>query len=120
MRYITPFVLEDLKKKMVFIGGPRQVGKTMLAKDILSTIFPAGRYLNWDFDEDRQDILHKRWSADNTLLVFDELHKFPKWKRWIKGIYDVSLETHSFLVTGSPIHEVFAPGGVKASQSIFL
>jgi predicted AAA+ superfamily ATPase len=73
MRYITQFVLEDLKKKMVFIGGPRQVGKTTLAKAVLSVDFPAGRYLNWDFDEDRQDILRKRWSADNTLLVFDEM-----------------------------------------------
>ncbi|MDL1984291.1 MAG: ATP-binding protein [Deltaproteobacteria bacterium] len=111
MRYITPFVLEDLRKKMVFIGGPRQVGKTTLAKAVLSAAFPAGRYLNWDFDEDRQDILQKRWSADNTLLVFDELHKFPRWKRWIKGIYDVSHETHSFLVTGSARLDVYRRGG---------
>lgn len=111
MRYITPFVLEDLKKKMVFVGGPRQVGKTTLAKAVLSAAFPAGRYLNWDFDEDRQDILQKRWSADNRLLVFDELHKFPRWKRWIKGIYDVSHETHSFLVTGSARLDVYRRGG---------
>ena len=111
MRYITPFVLEDLRKKMVFIGGPRQVGKTTLAKAVLSSNFPAGRYLNWDFDDDRQDILQKRWSADNTLLVFDELHKFPKWKRWIKGIYDVSHEAHSFLVTGSARLDVYRRGG---------
>jgi predicted AAA+ superfamily ATPase len=111
MRYITPFVLEDLKKKMVFVGGPRQVGKTTLAKAVLSAAFPAGRYLNWDFDEDRQDILQKKWSADNTLLVFDELHKFPRWKRWIKGIYDVSHETHSFLVTGSARLDVYRRGG---------
>ena len=111
MRYITPFVLEDLKKKMVFVGGPRQVGKTTLAKAVLSAAFPAGRYLNWDFDEDRQDILRKRWSADNTLLVFDELHKFPKWKRWIKGIYDVSHEAHSLLVTGSARLDVYRRGG---------
>jgi predicted AAA+ superfamily ATPase len=111
MRYITPFVLEDLKKKMVFVGGPRQVGKTTLAKAVLSAAFPAGRYLNWDFDEDRQDILQKRWSADNTLLVFDELHKFPRWKRWIKGIYDVLHETHAFLVTGSARLDVYRRGG---------
>ena len=111
MRYITPFVLEDLRKKMVFIGGPRQVGKTTLAKAVLSSDFPAGRYLNWDFDEDRQDILRKRWSADNTLLVFDELHKFPKWKRWIKGIYDVSHEAHSLLVTGSARLDAYRRGG---------
>ncbi|MBW2602264.1 MAG: AAA family ATPase, partial [Deltaproteobacteria bacterium] len=111
MRYITPFVLEDLKKKMAFIGGPRQVGKTTLAKAILSKSFPAGRYLNWDFDEDRQDILQKKWASDDTLLVFDELHKFPRWKTWIKGIYDVQHEEHSFLITGSARLDVYRRGG---------
>ena len=72
MRYITPHVLEDLKKKMVFVGGPRQVGKTTLAKAVISDNYPDGRYFNWDYDEDRQDILQKKWSLDNNLLVFDE------------------------------------------------
>ncbi|MBW1892632.1 MAG: ATP-binding protein [Deltaproteobacteria bacterium] len=111
MRYITQYILEDLRKKMVFIGGPRQVGKTTLAEAILSDSFPAGRYLNWDFDEDRQDILKKKWSEDNSLLVFDELHKFPRWKTWIKGIYDVTHTKHSFLITGSARLDVYRRGG---------
>lgn len=111
MRYITPYILEDLKKKMVFVGGPRQVGKTTLARAVLSENYPKGRYLNWDYDEDRQDILQKRWSAANNLLVFDELHKFPRWKTWIKGIYDVSNNDHSFLVTGSARLDVYRQGG---------
>ncbi|MEW6663796.1 MAG: ATP-binding protein [Thermodesulfobacteriota bacterium] len=111
MRYIAPNVLKDLEKKMVFIGGPRQVGKTTLAKAILSERFPKGLHFNWDFDEDRQDILKKRWASDNTLLVFDELHKFPRWKSWIKGLYDVAHETHSFLVTGSARLDLYRRGG---------
>ncbi|MDP2643854.1 MAG: ATP-binding protein [Desulfobacterales bacterium] len=111
MRYITPYVLADLKQKMVFVGGPRQVGKTTLAKAVLSENFPAGRYLNWDYDEDRQDILRKRWSTENNLLVFDELHKFPRWKGWIKGIYDVSHEKHTFLITGSARLDIYRRGG---------
>ena len=111
MRYIAPHILQDLTKKMVFVGGPRQVGKTTLAQAILSSNYPSGRYLNWDYDEDRQDILQKQWSADQKLLVFDELHKFPRWKNWIKGIYDVSHESHSFLITGSARLDVYRRGG---------
>lgn len=111
MRYITPYILDDLRSKMVFISGPRQVGKTTLAKGILSSDFPSGRYLDWDLDEDRQDILKKRWDRDDRLLVFDELHKFPKWKTWIKGVYDVSHLSHAFLVTGSARLDIYRRGG---------
>ena len=111
MRYISPYILDDLKKKMVFIGGPRQVGKTTLAQWVLEKHFPAGRYFNWDYDEDRSDILKKRWSTENDLLVFDELHKHPRWKTWIKGIYDVSHDRHSFLITGSARLDVYKKGG---------
>jgi len=111
MRYLASPIMQDLKSKMVFVGGPRQVGKTTLAKAILSKHFPSGRYLNWDFDEDRQDILKKRWTNENKLLVLDELHKFPRWKNWIKGLYDVTHETHAFLVTGSARLDLYRRGG---------
>ncbi len=110
MRYLSPCLLQDLGSKMVFVGGPRQVGKTTMAMEILKR-FPTGRYFNWDFDEDRQDILKKRWTAENALLVFDELHKFPRWKTWIKGLYDVSRSRHSFLVTGSARLDIYRRGG---------
>ncbi len=106
-----PHIIGDLAKKMVFVGRPRQVGKTTLAKAILVDHFPDGLYLNWDLDEDRQDILRKRWSKKDTLLVFDELHKYPRWKRWIKGVYDTSREAHSFLVTGSARLDVYRRDG---------
>jgi len=65
--------------------GPRQVGTTTLAKEILASESPGGRYFDWDCDEGRQDILTKRWSSDNRLLVFDELHKCSRWEGWIIG-----------------------------------
>ncbi len=111
MRYITPYILDDLHSKMVFISGPRQVGKTTLAKGILSDHFPSGRYLDWDLDEDRQDILKKRWHIEDKLLIFDELHKLPRWKTWIKGIYDESHKSHAFLVTGSARLDIYRRGG---------
>ncbi len=111
MRYITPYIHEDLKQKMVFVGGPRQVGKTTLAKSLLETYYPEGRYFNWDYDEDRRDILKKRWREDTPLLIFDEFHKYPHWKQWIKGVYDVLGAKHRILVTGSARLDVYKKGG---------
>ncbi len=111
MRYITSNIIKDLKKKMVFVGGPRQVGKTTLAQHILSKKFKKGAYFNWDLDEDRHDLLAKKWHSDQKLIVFDELHKYPRWKTWIKGLYDVSHTRHQFLVTGSARLDVFRRGG---------
>jgi len=111
MRAIAPHILADLKKKMVFIGGPRQVGKTYLAQAILTGHYPEGRYFNWDFDEDRHDILAKKWRNDQPLLIFDELHKFPRWKNWLKGIYDVAVGRHAIMVTGSARLDLYRRGG---------
>ncbi len=111
MRYLEPYIVDDLKQKMVFIGGPRQVGKTTLAQTIMKKHFENGRYLNWDYDEHRRDIMEKKWSSSNDLLIFDELHKFPRWKQWIKGVYDVHQDKHPFLITGSARLDVYRQGG---------
>ncbi|MBI2340149.1 MAG: ATP-binding protein [Deltaproteobacteria bacterium] len=114
MRYLEPLILKDLQKKMVFIGGPRQVGKTTLAEAILQKYLSkntGGVYFNWDDDEHRRDLLKKKWSDRDTLLVFDELHKYPRWKNWIKGLYDTQKKNHRFLVTGSARLDVYRRGG---------
>ncbi len=110
MRALEPLILADLQKKMVLLGGPRQVGKTTLAKHLLASAGP-GCYFNWDYDDDRQAILQKKWAQADTLLVFDELHKFPRWKSWLKGLYDVEGERHRILVTGSARLDVYRQGG---------
>lgn len=110
-RYIIPFIKRDLQKKMVFIGGPRQVGKTTLAKDILTKLDDQGIYLNWDNDEDRRDTLEKHWSENNGTLVFDEIHKFPRWKNWVKGVYDTEGDRHRIIVTGSTRLDLYRQGG---------
>jgi len=109
-RYIEPFVLKDLEKKMVFIGGPRQVGKTRLSKSICHH-YEKSQYLNLDLDADRKIILKHQWSQDEQLVVFDELHKYPRWKRWIKGVYDTKPEHQEYLVTGSARLDVYRRGG---------
>lgn len=110
MRYLRPYIIKDLKKKMVFIGGPRQCGKTTLAKDILKE-YQDGLYLNWDRLADQKKILSENWSKEEKLLVFDEIHKYPKWKNLIKGYYDSFKDDHHFLVTGSARLDLYKRGG---------
>lgn len=114
MRYLDDFISRDLAKKMVFVGGPRQVGKTTLSKNQLARVQARGQkglYFNWDFDEDRQALLAKKWAKDDALLIFDELHKYPAWKGWVKGLYDVQGQEHQILVTGSARLDVYREGG---------
>jgi len=100
----------DLSTKMVFVGGPRQVGKTTLSK-MLGATFSAPEYFNWDNRAHRLALLKSRWSPEADLLVFDELHKYNRWKGWIKGIWDTRQNDESILVTGSSRLDVFRRGG---------
>ncbi len=103
-------ICADLPLKMVFVGGPRQVGKTTLSK-MLGSTFSAPAYFNWDNRAHRQALLKNRWSPETDLLVFDELHKYNRWKGWIKGIWDTRQTGESILVTGSSRLDVFRRGG---------
>jgi len=103
-------IRKDLEKKMVFVGGPRQVGKTTLATMIGET-FGQSAMFNWDNRDHRKAILNAQWSPDNHLLVFDELHKYPKWKGWVKGVWDTRQHGERILVTGSSRLDVFRRGG---------
>ena len=96
---------------MVFIGGPRQVGKTTLSKNLCREQFSDSQYFNWDIDEDKQAILKKQWLNDAALIIFDELHKLPRWKQWIKGVCDTQLPNQQYLVTGSARLNVYKQGG---------
>ncbi len=69
MRYLTPYIKKDLKKKMVFVGGPRQCGKTTLAKDLLEENEKKSNYFNWDADEDRSAILEQKWHGSGNLII---------------------------------------------------
>lgn len=96
-RYLTPQIKQDLTRKMVFVGGPRQVGKTTLSKQFLTD--PEG-YLNWDVPEHRERILKKELPT-TPLLIFDEIHKYRSWRNYLKGIYDVKPANQQIMVTGS-------------------
>lgn len=96
-RYLHKQIVKDLKTKMVFISGPRQVGKTTLAKSILKT---EESYLNWDIPTHRQAILQRQLPLAR-LWCFDEIHKYKAWRDYLKGVYDEFHHEHEILVTGS-------------------
>jgi hypothetical protein len=111
LRYLQKYILQDLTNKMVFVGGPRQVGKTTLSRALLSHYEIPGQYFNWDNDEERKAILQKHWRQDSPLIIFDELHKYSRWKQWIKGVYDVKPAGQQYLVTGSARLDTYKKGG---------
>lgn len=103
-------VRKDLARKMVFVGGARQVGKTTLALQLLD-----GRpgYLNWDVPEDRERILTGELPR-SSLLVFDEIHKYRPWRNYLKGLYDGQVgrkRRRRILVTGSARLDYYRFGG---------
>ena len=110
-RYLTKYVLEDLKEKMVFVGGPRQVGKTTLARELVSDHFQHPGYYNWDNRQDRRSIMQSNWPGDAELIILDEIHKYKKWKSLVKGEYDKLKDKYSFLITGSARLDLYRKSG---------
>ena len=105
-RFLKKQIKDDLKEKMVFLAGPRQVGKTTLSK----TLYKSFQYLNWDNDSDRSQILSKEFSQ-SELIIFDEIHKYKTWRNYLKGIYDKNINKQKILVTGSAQLDILRKGG---------
>lgn len=111
-RIYLAFIKKDLQKKMVFVGGPRQVGKTTLATSLINHYHdghPA--YLNWDNVQARKTILKSTWPKNEPLIVLDEIHKRKGWQGLVKGIWDSWKNTQKFLITGSARLDIFRKGG---------
>ena len=125
MRYLTAELLRFLseERKMAFIAGPRQVGKTTLARHILSPDGAGGGYFNWDVESHRKAILKapENFWAGASRIVLDEIHKYPRWKRFLKGLYDSTAPAGlgrggagrrvEIIVTGSGRLDVYQRGG---------
>lgn len=111
-RYLFDFISQDLKEKIVFLGGPRQVGKTTLAFDLLSVSDPDHpAYLNWDNIQSRAKIIKGEIPSEEPFLIFDEIHKYLKWRNLIKGLWDQHKAKKQFLVTGSARLDFYRKGG---------
>lgn len=103
-------------RQIIMVSGPRQVGKTTTCRNHVDA------YLNWDDADDRRQILAgstglaeqlrlNRLSKDMTKVLFDELHKYPRWKQFLKGFFDTYSDRIRILVTGSSRMDVYRRGG---------
>ncbi len=103
--------------QMAFLSGPRQVGKTTTTMTL-----PQARYMNWDRNSDRlliskgPDAVAEHHALSTLtpsppVLIFDELHKFRKWKTFLKGFYDAHGARCRIAVTGSARLDIFRRGG---------
>lgn len=110
------------KHKIAMVSGPRQCGKTTLAKMLLRSR-DNGRYFNWD-----EATFRRAWAKNPSsiippistnreapLVVLDEIHKDRFWKRNLKGLYDTLKSPCDFLVTGSARLNVYRRGSDSLS-----
>lgn len=107
-RYLQKPIGIDLKSKMVFVGGPRQVGKTTLAKTFVTS---PKQYLTWDDLEDRSILKKHQIDTDLKFVVLDEIHKYGRWRTLVKGLFDKYHDKLAIMVTGSARLDHFRKGG---------
>jgi uncharacterized protein len=117
-RYLQRSIAQDLAKKMVFVTGPRQVGKTTLAQELGKT-YRQPLYLNYDFAPDRARMLAADWHPKQDYIVFDEIHSMPTWKMYLKGVFDTKPKTQALIVTGSARLDTFRQTGESLAGRYF-
>ena len=112
-RYLDVVIPDDAlaRRKMAFISGPRQVGKTTLAKRLLAD---EKNYFTWDESTFRRAWARSPADAVATRgtgpIVLDEIQKDRRWKQRLKGLYDVEGERLPILVTGSARLDTYRRG----------
>ena len=122
-RIYTSVIKEHFKnhQQMIFLSGPRQAGKTtvsLMAKEFTSQF----SYLNWDNLDHRKIVLEgvesvasfaglDRLTLEEPIIVFDEIHKYSKWKTFLKGFFDTYKEKVKIIVTGSSRLDIYKKGG---------
>ncbi len=113
------------QRQMAFITGPRQVGKTTTCRA------HADAYINWDNIDDRETVLagparlSERLGLDHLsetipVVLFDEVHKYPRWKQFLKGFFDSYAERVRVVATGSSRMDVYRRGGDSLMGRYFL
>lgn len=116
-----------MDKSMVFVAGPRQAGKTTLAK-LIARSFTNNLYFNWDIADHKTLFYQKRSffeeierrDSSKPLIIFDEIHKYKDWKNYLKGVYDQFHEDFKFLVSGSGRLDMYQKGGDSLAGRYYL
>lgn len=114
------------EKSMVFLVGPRQVGKTTLSQ-IISNSYTNTLYFNWDVPPHRARLIENpsffeeltRKDPSRPLIIFDEIHKYRGWKNYLKGIYDGFHLQYQFLVSGGGRLDIYQKGGDSLAGRYF-
>ncbi len=114
-------------RQMAFVSGPRQVGKTTTSQ----AGDEACLYANWDNQADRlaitkgPDNIIRHFGLDKlknvrAKVVFDEIHKYSKWKTFLKGYFDGYGENLKTIVTGSARLNIYKRGSDSLMGRYFL
>ncbi|MCX5859089.1 MAG: ATP-binding protein [Proteobacteria bacterium] len=109
------------QRRIAFIVGPRQVGKTTLAQSLLEKRDSNDLYRSWDNLQWRKEFIRAPYAfldkyrpkktGEKPLVILDEIHKYPRWKSYIKGLWDTRKNRIDLLVTGSGRLDVYQRGG---------
>lgn len=116
--YINTWNIHSRFKQMIFIAGPRQAGKTTFTQ-LISQYFSNSLYFNYDIIDNKKKLIEtpffyehvNRKDASQPLIIFDELHKYPDWKNYLKSVFDRDKENYKFIVSGSGRLDIYQKGG---------
>ena len=124
--YIDLWESLSSEKQMIFLSGPRQVGKTTLAK-IIAKGYSNKYYFNWDIISNKKLLIKdpaffqhiNRVDSTKPIVILDEIHKYIQWKNYLKGIYDEFKNEYTFLVSGSGRLDTYQKGGDSLAGRYF-
>ncbi|MES2274238.1 MAG: ATP-binding protein [Chlamydiota bacterium] len=134
MKRVYEILLEEHlsnHRQMIFLSGPRQVGKTTTSLEASLFESPLHYYFNWDNEDHRALIIEGPQAVALKarlnevqevlpILVFDEIHKYRNWKRFLKGFFDTYEKKCRIVVTGSARLDIYKRGGDSLMGRYFL